>query len=156
MKEELLNILNVIIALALGFGIVTLGFVFLIKGFERCAVIKPKNEIEVIELNKTYSIEDFFVFENEKNPEKRYVHISIELENGGWESTDDKNGVKPKYIKLDNDGNFTITNGPGTFYLNVCAKNPDAEGTYESVKLPIASNDGTTEEQQETQQGRQQ
>ena len=32
MKEELLYILNFIIALTLGFGIVTLGFVFLIMG----------------------------------------------------------------------------------------------------------------------------
>ena len=84
-----------------------------------------KNDIPVIELDKTYRIEDFFLIEREKSEHRRIITIS-------WEDGSKDN------INIDQDGNFTVTEGSGKLIISLSDWNHDSpEGAQASVTVTV-------------------
>ncbi|MCR5057291.1 MAG: hypothetical protein K6A81_01555 [Clostridiales bacterium] len=118
--KTILSILLVIILVIIGFAIY--GAVNYTK---RCVKVTPKDDISVIELNKTYSIEDFFTIEREKSPDGRTIDIH-------WE-----NGSKDNIV-IDKDGNFTVTEGSGKLTIRLSDRNPNSpEAADGSVTVTV-------------------
>lgn len=118
--KTILSILLVIILVIIGFAIY--GAVNYTK---RCVKVTPKEDISVIELNKTYSIEDFFIIEREKSPAGRTIDIH-------WE-----NGSKDNIV-IDKDGNFTVTEGSGRLTIRLSDRNPNSpEAADGSVTVTV-------------------
>lgn len=76
--------------------------------------ITPKNDIKVIELNKTYNIEDFFLIENEESTEGRRVSFYWKDPSGSLEGAP---------VRLDENGNFTVLAGSGSLVISITDTN---------------------------------
>ena len=66
-----------IIAIILGFAILVSAFgIYAVYGcfdyVNRCVSITPRDNIKAVEMNKLYSIEDFFLIEREKDTSNRW------------------------------------------------------------------------------------
>ena len=79
----------------------------------RCVWLTPKNDISVVEVGKTYGIEEFFKIENEKNTNGRIIVIL-------WKDGSTEN------IVIGEDGHFTITGGAGTLIISLRDRNSDS------------------------------
>lgn len=118
--KTILSILLVIILVIIGFAIYGA-----IDYTRRCVYVKPKDDLPVIELNKTYSIEDFFTIKNEKSTAGRTVYIH-------WENGSEDN------IVIDKDGNFTVTEGSGKLTIRLSDRNPNSpEAADGSVTVAV-------------------
>ncbi|MBR3469309.1 MAG: hypothetical protein IKH28_06405 [Lachnospiraceae bacterium] len=146
MKERVRIIWAIVIIVALVFAIKVFGLMLVLKGFEKCVKITPKNAIETVELNKAYTIEDFFLVENEQPGARRQIYVTAIT----------GQHTMFKEIEVKKDGSFTVTEGPGTLHIRFYSTNPDTEPTDSEVEIPIVVNEEGVAAQQETQQGRQQ
>ena len=91
----------------------------------RCVRLTPKNDILVVEVGKTYGIEEFFKIEKEKNTKGRIIEIL-------WEDGSTEN------IVIDEDGHFTITGGTGTLIISLRDRNSDSpEESSASVTVTV-------------------
>ena len=91
----------------------------------RCVKITPKKDISEIEVDKTYSIEDFFLIEREKNTDERIIGIT-------WADGSSDN------IEIDKDGHFTVTKGFGPLTVSLTDRNSDSpESTRASVTVTV-------------------
>ena len=76
--------------------------------------ITPKDDIKVIEVNKTYNIEDFFLIENEESTEGRRVSFYWKDPSGSLEGAP---------VRLDENGNFTVLAGSGSLVISITDTN---------------------------------
>ena len=76
--------------------------------------ITPKDDIKVIELNKTYNIEDFFLIENEESKEGRRISFYWKEPSGSMEGAP---------VRLDENGNFTVLAGSGSLVISITDTN---------------------------------
>lgn len=126
--------LNVIKAIFLGIFVLILGFgiismVMMFDYVNKCVHITPRDNLPVVEHDKMYCIEDFFIIEREETKDGRKIHIS-------W--TDGSSG-KPEDIKWLNGKLFTVTGGTGYLSISIEDWNPHSpEGSYGDVTVRVA------------------
>lgn len=122
MKKSHKACLFVVIAVVLFVG---LGLYLAHDYTRRCVKITPKTEISEIEVGKTYSIEDFFLIEREKNTDERIIRIT-------WSDGSSDN------IEIGEDGRFTVTEGYGILVISLDDRNADSpESTEASVSVTV-------------------
>ena len=122
MKKSHKACLLVVIAVVLFVG---LGLYLALDYTRRCVKITPKTEISEIEVGKTYSIEDFFLIEREKNTDERIIRIT-------WADGSSDN------IEIGEDGRFTVTDGYGILVISLDDRNIDSpESTEASITVTV-------------------
>ena len=93
----------------------------------KCVSITPRDNIKAVEMNKLYSIEDFFLIEREKDTSNRVIDIS-------WEG-----GSRENIYVMEN-GLFRVTGGTGYLCIYLEDRNNDSpERSYKDIKLPVVS-----------------
>ena len=121
-----------IIAIILGFAILVSAFgIYAVYGcfdyVNRCVSITPRDNIKAVEMNKLYSIEDFFLIEREKDNSNRVVGIM-------WEDGSHEN------ICVMENGLFRVTGGTGYLCIYLEDRNNDSpERSYKDIKLPVVN-----------------
>ena len=121
-----------IIAIILGFAILVSAFgIYAVYGcfdyVNRCVSITPRDNIKAVEMNKLYSIEDFFLIEREKDTGNRVIDII-------WEGGSHEN------ICVMENGLFRVTGGTGYLCIYLEDWNNDSpERSYKDIKLPVVS-----------------
>ena len=121
-----------IIAIILGFAILVSAFgIYAVYGcfdyVNRCVSITPRDNIKAVEMNKLYSIEDFFLIEREKDTGNRVIDII-------WEGGSHEN------ICVMENGLFRVTGGTGYLCIYLEDRNNDSpERSYKDIKLPVVS-----------------
>lgn len=121
-----------IIAIILGFAILVSAFgIYAVYGcfdyVNRCVSITPRDNIKAVEMNKLYSIEDFFLIEREKDTGNRVIDII-------WEGGSHEN------ICVMENGLFSVTGGTGYLCIYLEDWNNDSpERSYKDIKLPVVS-----------------
>ena len=121
-----------IIAIILGFAILVSAFgIYAVYGcfdyVNRCVSITPRDNIKAVEMNKLYSIEDFFLIEREKDTSNRVVGIM-------WEDGSHEN------ICVMENGLFRVTGGTGYLGIYLEDRNNDSpERSYKDIKLPVVN-----------------
>ena len=126
------NVFKVLKALFLGIFLIVLSTgIYAVYGcfdyVNRCVSITPRDNIKTVEMNKLYSIEDFFLIEREKDTGNRVIGIS-------WEDGSREN------IRVTDNGLFRVTGGTG--YLSIYLQdwnNDSPERSYKEIKLPVVS-----------------
>lgn len=123
---------RVIKAVILGFVLLVLSIgIYAVYGcFDyvyKCVSITPRDNIKAVEMNKLYSIEDFFLIEREKDTSNRVIDIS-------WED-----GSRENIYVMEN-GLFRVTGGTGYLCIYLEDRNNDSpERSYKDIKLPVVS-----------------
>jgi len=123
---------RVIKAVILGFVLLVLSIgIYAVYGcFDyvyKCVSITPRDNIKAVEMNKLYSIEDFFLIEREKDTSNRVIDIS-------WEG-----GSRENICVMEN-GLFRVTGGTGYLCIYLEDRNNDSpECSYKDIKLPVVS-----------------
>lgn len=123
---------RVIKAVILGFVLLVLSIgIYAVYGcFDyvyKCVSITPRDNIKAVEMNKLYSIEDFFLIEREKDTSNRIIDIS-------WEDGSHEN------IRVMDNGLFRVTGGTGYLFIYLEDRNNDSpERSYKDIKLPVVS-----------------
>ena len=116
-----------IFVLILGFGIISVVMMF--DYVNKCVSITPRDNMPVIEHDKMYCMEDFFIFEREENKDGRKIYINWENGSTG----------KPEDIKWVNKELFTVTGGTGYLSISIEDWNPHSpEGTYRDLTVWVA------------------
>ena len=93
--------------------------------------LTPKDDIKVIEVNKTYNIEDFFLIENEENTKGRRI---------GFYWKDPSGSLEKAAVRLDENGNFTVLAGTGSLVISITDTNSyPAELRDASVTVYVGS-----------------
>ena len=121
-----------IIAIILGFAILVSAFgIYAVYGcfdyVNRCVSITPRDNIKAVEMNKLYSIEDFFLIEREKDTGNRVIDII-------WEGGSHEN------ICVMENGLFSVTGGTGYLCIYLEDRNNDSpERSYKDIKLPVVN-----------------
>lgn len=116
-----------IFVLILGFGIISVVMMF--DYVNKCVCITPRDNMPVIEHDKMYCMEDFFIFEREENKDGRKIYINWENGSTG----------KPEDIKWVNKELFTVTGGTGYLSISIEDWNPHSpEGTYRDITVRVA------------------
>ena len=121
-----------IIAIILGFAILVSAFgIYAVYGcfdyVNRCVSITPRDNIKAVEMNKLYSIEDFFLIEREKDTGNRVIDII-------WEGGSHEN------ICVMENGLFRVTGGTGYLCIYLEDRNNDSpERSYKDIKLPVVN-----------------
>lgn len=116
-----------IFVLILGFGIISVVMMF--DYVNKCVSITPRDNMPVIEHDKMYCMEDFFIFEREENKDGRKIYINWENGSTG----------KPEDIKWVNKELFTVTGGTGYLSISIEDWNPHSpEGTYRDITVRVA------------------
>ena len=116
-----------IFVLILGFGIISVVMMF--DYVNKCVSITPRDNMPVIEHDKMYCMEDFFIFEREENKDGRKIYINWENGSTG----------KPEDIKWVNKELFTVTGGTGYLSISIEDWNSHSpEGTYRDITVRVA------------------
>ncbi len=129
------SVFKVLKALLISFVLIVVAFGILcvigcLDYVNRCVKITPRDNIKAVEMNKLYSIEDFFLIEREEDISRR--KIDIRWEEGSSGSNSD--------IRIKENGQFTVTGGTGILSISLEDRNHNSpEGSYKSVKLPVVS-----------------
>lgn len=126
------NVFKVPKALFLGIFLIVLSIgIYAVYGcfdyVNRCVSITPRDNIKAVEMNKLYSIEDFFLIEREKDTGNRVIDII-------WEGGSHEN------ICVMENGLFRVTGGTGYLCIYLEDWNNDSpERSYKDIKLPVVS-----------------